>query len=216
MSSPYNIDALRNDMFPGGYADASAKLIRGALDCGHTAHLQTRHGVLAFRPYTIDEIRTRPDGTQYFPGEAVGHNWLLEFYPNGDREGMQQWRGRSKRAAVKFAYEQLNQRPHRFTRNGMYVSWFANQARRDAEVLCVIDDEVLIEYTMPGTTNGRETSALVLCRGEADRLHHVRNYTHRKLPLRYIRAMHEQGTTDWIGLGQRETDAVPFPSTQGE
>jgi hypothetical protein len=38
--SKYNIDALRND--DGTYRAASANLIRGALRCGHTAHLQVQ------------------------------------------------------------------------------------------------------------------------------------------------------------------------------
>ena len=213
MTSPYNIDALRRP--DGTYADASAKLIRGALKCGHTAHLQTSRGVVAFRPFTLHHEHLEGERGELrkklWPSDRPGLNWLVEFYPNGQREGMLEYRGNREADALAFAYEHLNGRRHRF-RTGQYVTWFANQARRDADVLAVVGDEVLIEYAMPGTTNGRETSALVLCLGCADRLHHVRNYTHRKLPKRWVQAMHDQGTTDWIGEGQRESQPVPFPT----
>ena len=230
--SPYNIDALKRYDDNGrhvGYHDASGRFIRDALRCGHTAHIQTDHGTLAIRPYTIDEVRINArTGEPYFPGEAVGHNWLLEFYPNdhaSDNRNEIQWRGRNLRKAIAFAYSQLNQRPHRY-RVGQYISWFANQANREATVLAILDDEVLIEYEMPGTTSqwgynrrtgqyrhpARPTSALVLCRGAADRLTSIRTYPHRKLPKKWIAAMHDQGTTDWIGEGQRETKRVPFPA----
>jgi len=151
MTSRYNIDALRNDN--GTYGRAGVAFIRGALRCGHTAHIQTDLGTLAIRPYTIDEVRTysgKRAGEVVFPGEAVGHNWLLEFYPPNHRHGDEiQWRGRSQRAALAFAFSHLNGQAHHFA-HGESIKYWSNQADRDATVLAVIDDEVLIEYEMPG------------------------------------------------------------------
>lgn len=210
--SNYNIDALRND--DGTYARAGALFISGALRCGHTAHIQTDLGVLAIRPYKIEEIRRRKDGTQYFPGERRGKNWLLEFYPTGHSRHGEEIRLYTalRDEAMEFAYKHLNGCDHSW-QAGQSTTWYANQARRDADVLAVVGNEVLIEYVMPGTTNGRETSALVLCEIHGvTRLRHVRNYTHRKLPVRWVKAMNDQGTQDWLGLGQRERDEVPFPT----
>lgn len=227
MTSRYNIDALRNDN--GTYGRAGVAFIRGALRCGHTAHIQTDLGTLAIRPYTIDEVRTysgKRAGEVVFPGEAVGHNWLLEFYPPNHKHGDEiQWRGRSQRAALAFAFSHLNGQAHHFA-HGESIKYWSNQADRDATVLAVIDDEVLIEYEMPGTTSqwgynrrtgeyrhpATPTSALVLCRGEVNRLSPIRTYPHSKLPRKWVAAMIDQGTDDWIGMGQRALEPTPFPT----
>lgn len=212
--SQYNIDALRKD--DGTYRAATTKIISGALQCGHTAHLQTERGTVAFRPYTIDEVRINErTGEQYFPGEKAGKNWLVEFFPHDhyERRNEIQLYTSSLRDAIVFAYTHLNGRPHKF-HTGDFVWWYSNQADREATVLAILGDEILIEYELPGTTSGRETSSLVLCRGCGDTLSYIRNYTHRKLPKRWIKAMNDQGTRDWIGLGQRESQSVPFPVAQ--
>lgn len=209
----FSIDTLRNS--DGTYRDASVNIIRGALRCGHTAHLQTARGIVAFRPFTLTErdcCGARGElRAKHWPMDRIGQNWLVEFYPRLVRGPESEYRGPDERAALQFAFEALNGRSHNY-RAGATCQWYANQARRDAVVLAVLGDEVLIEYLMPGSTNGRETSALVLCHATASGLTHVRNYTHRKLPKRWVRAMHEQGTNDWEGLGQREAEPVPFPS----
>ena len=212
--SKYNIDALRNG--DGTYRAASANLIRGALRCGHTAHLQTERGIIAIRPFNLrPEDLTGSRGelrAKHWPMDGKGLNWLVEFYPGGRRKGMTEYRGQDERAALQFAFEALNGRPH-FYSAGARCTWYANQANRRATVLATQGDDVLIEYLMPGTTSGRETSALVLCHASASGLTLARNYSHRALPKHWVRTMHEQGTDEWLGLGQRESTAVPFPKT---
>lgn len=208
--SIYNIDTLRNA--DGTYRNAPASLVKGAVNCGHTAHLQTARGTVAFRPYTISEVRMNPrTGRPYFPGERKGWNILVEFYPTGaDRSEEIELRTNSKRDAIRFALTHLNGMPHGF-QAGDFTSYHANQAERDAVVLAVMGGLVLIEYEMPGTTNNRVTSALVVCDAVGTDLQHVRNYSHRTLPRKWIDAMHRQGTRGWIGEGQREIGPVPFP-----
>lgn len=215
MRHDYSIDTLRNS--DGTYRPASANLIRGALRCGHTAHLQTERGIVAFRPFTLTESnlagKIGERRRAMWPMDGIGQNWLVEFYAGGTREDLTEYRGQDERAALQFAFEALNGRSHNY-RAGATCQWYANQARRDAVVLAVLGDEVLIEYLMPGSTNGRETSALVLCHASCTGLTQIRTYAHRKLPKRWVRAMHEQGTNDWEGLGQREAEPVPFPHVE--
>ena len=209
----YSIDTLRRS--DGTYDFATAACIKGALRCGHTAHLQTERGIVAIRPYTLTASNFEGDRgalrRKHWPMDGVGQNWLVEFYRDGTRDGVTEYRGQDERAALQFAFEALNGVGHAY-RAGTLFHWYANQAHRDAVVLAVLGDEVLIEYLMPGTTNGRETSALVLCHGYATGLTQIRTYPHRALPQRWVRAMHAQGTNDWDGLGQRESEPVPFPS----
>lgn len=213
MTSPYNIDALRRS--DGTYRDASAQLIKGALQCGHTAHLQTGRGIIAIRPYTLRPEDLKGERGELrkklWPMDRVGLNWLIEFYLEGELADASEYRGNNMAEALAFAYQALNGRSHGY-RAGAACQWWANQARREATVMAVLGDEVLIEYLMPGTTNGRETSALVLCNASASGLTPVRTYPHRKLPMRWVRAMQSQGTSDWYGLGQREQDPIPFPT----
>jgi hypothetical protein len=214
--SQYNIDELRRP--DGTYRDASPGFIRGALRCGHTAHLQTARGTLAIRPYTINDVRLDRDGNPVWPEEREGDNALLEFYPAGsDVREPQPLRvhfdeyGIGLSLALVTAYRWLNGREHHF-HAGMPISWYANQKARDAEVLAVLGTDVLLEYVMPGTTNGRETSALVIAFAHGvTKLKQLRSVPHAKVPKYWIEAMRDQGTTDWIGEGQR-SGHVPFPT----
>ena len=216
MTSQYNIDSHRNS--DGTYAYPSATWIKGMLRCGHTCHVTSPKGTLAIRPYSIDKVRINMrTGEPYFPGERAGENWLLEFYPvGGGREDETKLYTALRSEALEFAYKALTGQDHDW-QAGQWTRWYANQNWRDADVLAVLGNEVLIEYVMPGTTNGRETSALVLCEvSGVTQLHHIRNYAHRALPKRWIRAMHDQGKTSWIGLGQREASEIPFPANEGQ
>ena len=213
--SQFNIDALRRS--DGTYRDASPRIISGALRCGHTAHLQTGLGTIAIRPFVLKpedlEGERGEKRKQLWPMDRAGQNWLVEYYPaEHDALRPAEYRGNNFDAAVEFIYRHLNGRDHAFEA-GKLITWYANQASRDATVLAVLGDDVLIEYEMPGTTSGRETSALVLCHAyAASNLTQLRTYSHRKLPRYWVDAMIDQGTTDWIGMGQRELEPVPFPT----
>lgn len=212
--SPYNIDALRRP--DGTYNAASPKLIAGALRCGHTAHLQTGLGIVAIRPFTLTAEDLEGDRGEkrkrLWPMDRVGQNWLVEYQP-ADHDALRkcEYRGNNFELAMEFIYRQLNGQDHAFE-TGDQVQWYSNQAKRDAEVLAVLGDELLLEYSMPGTTSGREHSALVVCQIYAvSNLRQVRTVPHAKVPKYWIEAMIDQGTTDWIGEGQR-SGHVPFPT----
>lgn len=206
MLSKYNIDALRNK--DGSYRPASAALIKGALGCGHTAHLQTGRGTVAFRPYHIEEVRINArTGEPYFPGEKVGRNWLVEFFPTGHEHGDEiRLYTSDPKAALAFAFQHLNGKPHVYVA-GDFVEVWSNQAMRDGSVLAVRGFEVLVEYEMPAGT-----SALVVYHAVGTELSHVRNYSYNSVPKCWLDAMHDQGTNGWIGMGQRCSTAVQFPT----
>lgn len=80
-----------------------------------------------------------------------------------------------------------------------------NQGWRPADVLAVIGDEALAEYEMP---NG--TTALSIIHISDGGLQGV---GYKNLSRKWIKAMHEHGTTDWTGLPQRNNgEHVPFPA----
>jgi len=220
--SKYNVDALIIDRRAGTYHPAGANFIKGALKCGHTAHIQTERGTLAIRPYTITERRLRKDGTLYFPGEKIGRNWLLEFYPTGHKHGDEiTMRSINKIDLIRFAFGLLNGEQKATVEAGDFETVYANQGLRDGTVLAVIGEEVLIEYEMPGTTAkwahfpATPWSALRIVKmiGLME-YGGYKSVAHRKLQKRWIAAMHDQGTEDWIGKGQRETEPVPFPTVK--
>jgi hypothetical protein len=130
-------------------------------------------------------------------------------------------------------------------------SVWANQGWRDCTELARIGDEVLVEYEMPnGTTALRVISLAHYTRFtteariaeeqgvgsraarqiEAKDLEAAatqgRSVSYTKLPKRWVRAMHDAGTTEWIGLAQgypkvRVSDwkwegRVPFPALESD
>ena len=227
--SPFNIDALKTK---DGFRFAPITFIQGAIECGHTAHLQTSHGIVAIRPYNIKEIRiNKRTGEQYFPGEAVGQNWLIEFYPPGHKHGDEiQLYTSSAAEASRFIHFHLNGMdrvqeeaydqhqclfPVRHVYDTMRV--WCNQAKRDATIIAKIDDQVLLEVEMPGTTSkwaghpAQPTSFLAQYTVSGRELINKRNVSYNAVPKRWLAAIREAGTTDWIGMGQRSTVRIPFP-----
>lgn len=79
-----------------------------------------------------------------------------------------------------------------------------NQGRREATVLAVIDDEILIEYTMP-----KGTTALSITTHEAvekDRPEY-KAVSYRSVPTRWLKAIVEAGV-EWTGYDQRNHRSV--------
>ena len=192
-----NIDTLRKA--DGTYHRADFRHVRRMfLNEQGATHLQVDSNVIAVRP-----------GEQLVDGERV-RGWTVDRCPNGIRGSSKFFNANEMSRAIRACLVFLNGQAHSFTA-GDSTSWTANQGERDASVLAVIGDEVLIEYEMPGTTNGRSTSALVLCRGLGRTLTSIRNYPHAKLPQKWVDAIHEQGWASlWIGLGQRSSEPVPL------
>jgi hypothetical protein len=207
MWSKYNIDALKHD---GGFNKAGYKWIAGSLGCGHTAHLETEHGVVAFRPF-----RDRDTNKQW---------WRLDFYgpyqddiANRDSENIQ---SDDRLALIRWAFEKLNGSMDTwFEPNDTFEVW-SNQAERPACVLATIGDEVLIEYEMPGTTSkwrghpAEPTSSLrVIKTIGLEIVGDYRSVSYKTVPKRWLRAIKEAGTTEWIGMAQAsfKKERIPFP-----
>lgn len=86
------------------------------------------------------------------------------------------------------------------------IGVWANQAERDAFVLATIGKDLILEYEMP---NG--SSALLQFTVKNRKLTKRRNINYNAVPKRWITAIREAGTTDWIGKGQRSAQRIPFP-----
>jgi hypothetical protein len=184
-----------------------------ALSCGHTEHLQTEHGIIAIRPLSVK------DGT----GRST-LTWLIDFYDRStdkpeDRDNNSQ-RFVNKLAAIRHILTSLNgEMPMPSLGPNDTVDVWANQAEREGCVLAVIGCEVLIEYEMPGTTatwggvTHKQTSALRVVQMIQDKV--VGNYktmSYNTVPKRWLQAIREAGTTEWLGMGQRCTSRIPFPA----
>jgi len=142
MWSKYNIDALKNG--DGTFRRAGYGIIKGAMNCGHTAHLETERGVVAFRPFKD-------------PGSLM-RQWRLDFYgpyqddiANRDSENAM-FHATEKIDLIRWAFEHLNGSMDTWLEPNNGIDVWANQAEREGFVLATIGDEVLIEYEMPGTT----------------------------------------------------------------
>lgn len=209
MWSKYNIDALSNG--DGTYKPATFKWIMGSRDCGHTAHLETELGVVAFRPYKD------PDGKK---------RWRLDFYgpyqddiANRDSENADFSNNyEDKLDLIRWAYEHLNGSLDTSYQPHDTLDVWSNQAEREGYVLATIGDEVLLEYEMPGTTSkwahhpAQPTSALRIIRTIG--LQPVGDYksvSYKTVPKRWLRAIKAAGTTEWVGMGQRSFERIPFP-----
>lgn len=85
---------------------------------------------------------------------------------------------------------------------------YVNQAEREATVLAVIDDEILIEYEMPAGTS----ALLKFNVSPGGELRNQVNYSYHKVPQKWTMAILEAGMTNWIGRGQRSHVRIPFPA----
>ena len=79
-----------------------------------------------------------------------------------------------------------------------------NQGKREAVVLAVIDDEVLIEYTMPkGTTALNFTTCAAI---ENDQ-ENYKAVSYRNVPVKWLKAIVEEGL-EWVGYDQRNHQTI--------
>jgi len=212
-----SIDTLKSGE---GYRSARYRDASRALKAGHTEHLQTEHGTIAIRPMSVSDGRGRATLT-----------WLIDF-SNHSTEKPENRDNNSQRftnrlAAIRHVLTCLNGKapapefaPHD------YVSVWANQAEREATVLAVLGDEVLLEYEMPGTTSQWDynrrtgqyrhpadpTSALRVVQVIQNKIvGDYKSMSYKKVTKRWLQAIREAGTTDWLGMGQRSGERIPFP-----
>jgi len=225
-----SIDTLKRK--DGSYRRAEYRDISRALDAGHTEHLQTEHGIVAIRPYKIDEVRVnKRTGLPLFPGEEIGRNVLIEFQKPDHRHGdEEQHRGPISNLyitdLIAWIFERLNGSPDTFWQANDSIEVWANQAEREGCVLATLGDEIILEYEMPGTTSqwgyNRRTgqyrhpavpsSALRIQRTIGTEM--VGAYTavsYNRVPRKWLAAIRAAEMTDWIGMGQRSTVRIPFP-----
>lgn len=226
-----SIDTLRQKA--GGYRPASYQDISRALDAGHTEHLQTERGTIAIRPYKIDEVRVnKRTGEPQFPGEAVGKNVLIEFYRPGFQHGEEeQHRGPISGLyicdLIAWIFERLNGSLDTWYTPGDCIDVWANQAEREGYVLATIGSEIILEYEMPGTTSqwgynrrtgqyrhpAEPSSALRI--QDTIGLEQVGAYkavSYNRVPRKWLDAIRAAGSTEWIGMGQRSRERIPFPT----
>ena len=150
MWSKYNIDALSNG--DGTYKPATFKWIMGSRDCGHTAHLETELGVVAFRPYKD------PDGKK---------RWRLDFY-------------------------------------GPYQDNIANRDSENADFSNNYEDKLdLIRWAYKRLNGSLDTPYKPV--GD------YKSVSYKTVPKRWLRAIKAAGTTEWVGMGQRSFERIPFP-----
>ena len=231
MLSEYNIDALKQE--DGTFKDAGFALIKGAIECGHTAHLQTERGVVAFRPYEINEVRVnQKTGVQYFAGEEAGKNILVEFFSTASDSSIEDDSIRMPVVRMydlsRGAYKKLHGSMDTQYKANDYIAVYCNQAYREGYVLATIGDEMIVEFEMPGTAgrwgynrrtgqyrhDAAPTSALRVVQtiGRVE-VGTYKPYSYNSVPKKWLKAIREAGMTQWIGMGQRSLRRIPFPAS---
>ena len=189
-----NIDKLKSAS--GTYRKATVGDIKQMLSAGHVTHIQTERGTIAIRP-GIDKDQRR--------------GWMVDRAVEGIANREQtKWFSRDEQVRlVRDVILFLNGTLHSFEAGDDCVVE-ANQGIRDAYVLAVIGDELLVEYEMPAGT-----SSLVLFSAVGNMLTRINTVPHKTLPQRWVNAIHNQGYAHlWIGMGQRSRVSIPLPPKQ--
>ena len=213
-----SIDTLK---IGDGYRRANWSIIRKMLLAGHTEHLQTEHGLVAIRPYVgereswkvVDMKRvdvTVPDKCVTVERRTKhgddSHSFSL-------RNGMTD--------AIRFIFVALNGAMDTGHEAGDSSDVWANQAEREGCILATIGDEAILEYEMPGTTTqwqsrgrtmGRVTSALRIITTIGDETITFRACSYNAVPQKWLAAIRASGMDDWLGMGQRSLERIPFPA----
>lgn len=187
-----NIDTLKRA--DGSYRKATVGDIKKMLSAEHVTHLQNQFGdVIAIRPG-----RMRIDGSLVL-------GWTVDRAPSGHTESSKFFKRRGEQVRlIRNVFRFLNGSLHQF-KAGDDTLVYSNQANRDAYVLAVLGEQVLIEYEMPAGT-----TALVLYAAMGEMLTHIKTIPHLGLSQSWIDAIHDQGHAHlWIGMGQRRPAREP-------
>lgn len=213
-----SIDTLRK--IDGTYRRASYKNIKKMLIGYHTDHLKTELGTVAFRPFTgqRENYRGKMEATKCVtidrdtraPGETTegeSKDFVL-------RDEMNE--------AIRYAFEYLNGSLDTWWTPGDDIDVWANQGRREGCILATVGDEAILEYEMPGTIStwkvgnrimGNCTSALrIITTIGFDQVGGYKSVSYKAVPKKWIAAIRESGQTEWIGMGQRSLERIPFPA----
>jgi hypothetical protein len=200
-----NIDTLKRK--DGTYRSASVSDIKRMLSAGHVTHIQTARGTIAIRPGT--RARAIPAGFVVVIKGIPDRGWTVDRAVAGITDRSQsKWfkvgeQVRLMRCVIRF----LNGTMHSFEA-GDSTTVEANQGERDAHVLAVLGEQVLVEYEMPAGT-----TALVLFAACGNMLTRIKTIPHNQLSQSWIDAIHDQGWGClWVGMGQRMHEAMPLPA----
>jgi hypothetical protein len=183
-----NIDTLRRS--DNTYRAAEYIDVARCLNADHVTHLQRDSVVVAIRP-AVDNGR---------PG------WEVTLAPNGISRTSKFFPKHEQLRVIRNVLRFLNGTENSYE-TGDTTTVEANQGEREAEVLATSGNQMLVEYLMP---NG--TSALRIITVCGRRFIDQRSVPYRNVPKKWVRAMHEQGTTLWEGRCQRSRNPVPFPT----
>lgn len=197
-----NIDTLKRP--DGTYRRATVSDIKRMLSSEHVCHIQSERGTIAIRP---GQRLLVPKPNRQLLAPTTERGWEVDRVSSSHDRAQSKWfrRGEQQRL-IRAVLVFLNGSLHHFEA-GHDVTVYANQADRDAYVLAVKGQQVLIEYEMPGGT-----SALVLMSATGDQLTRIKTFPHRALPQHWINAIHEQGYAHlWIGRGQRTDGEIALP-----
>lgn len=191
-----NIDTLKRR--DGTYRKATVSDIKRMLSAEHVTHIQTERGTIAIRP-----------GERMIAiGGVPERGWTVDRAVAGttDRSQSKFFRRGEQVRLIRAVILFLNGSLHQFEA-GHDTVVYANQADRDAYVLAVRGEQVLVEYEMPAGT-----SSLVLMAACGNQLTRIKTIPHRTLRQDWVNAIHEQGYAHlWIGRGQRMPAHTFFP-----
>jgi hypothetical protein len=197
--SEYNIDRLRRcntDQFEL----CSRRIAKGALETDHVTHLQRFCRTVAMRKTVTNVARYgQTDEVRYTLDFS---NRTCEQFDNLNR-------------AIDRVVDYLNQGEHNYEAGDCLSDW-CNQASRTATVLAVLGEEILIEVEMPGTTavygrhGPRATSFIVQYNVRLGERRDRKSISYNACPKRWLAEMRKNGM-DWIGMGQRMIEPLPFP-----
>ena len=196
-SSKYNIESHKDGR------RVTHRWVMRMLSAEHTTHCQSqRFGIIAIRP-CADGIRI-----DFYKGDdSPRHHHEASLILGGD-SAKPQWEGITracnKLAAIKWILERINGGIDAgFTANDSVTVW-RNQADREAVVLAVIGDQVLVEYEMP-----KGTSAMLLFNSiEGEFFDCGRSISYKTCPQKWVNAIN---AADMEWMGNSQTGYVAFP-----
>ena len=196
-----NIDTLKRA--DGTFRKANVGDIKRMLSADHVTHIQTERGTIAIRPGRR-AVDSNPENAE--------RGWTVDRAVAGGRLQSKWFRHGEQVRLIRAVILFLNGTLHGFEAGHDCVV-YANQADRDAYVLAVLGQQVLVEYEMPAGT-----TALVLYSAIGNMLTRIKTIPHLALGQRWVDAIHEQGYAHlWIGKGQRRQshEPVPLPPASG-
>ena len=105
--------------------------------------------------------------------------------------------------SVSYSYPHQSLDGNNYYRCGNWLSIFVNQGLRDAWILGIIGDQMIVEYEMPSGT-----TALTIFNTHKQAIEYVRSVSYKSCPKIWIQAI-KDGQGEWQGNSQ--SGEVRFP-----